>query len=205
MIKKIKPFIKIKQKITPEETTEKEIMRLSIFTILLYVFLKTSNDISFNYTNYGVFYESFKQLSFFFLSIPLLLFIIYVLLLGIKYTYIVKINIPEVCIQYIYDISILFLGLFGGIVIFTNILGGIMNKSSIEIGNFLFIGYFIFLGIFIIIGYFIAVYKVVIDLKKIVKKQINPKDITKNEYFQFFIWGTIFIIGFLMIKFKLFF
>lgn len=103
---------------------EDEILRLTIFSILIVIFFQFQNIHNIesipNPIGSSLINELVNTIGSFFFSFSLIFFIIYLMLLGIKYLYVYKINIHEELIYSTYDTAMASLVIFSfpSIVIF---------------------------------------------------------------------------------------
>jgi hypothetical protein len=203
MTKKNK-FIKYIEKPKRESNNSNELLRLTIFSVLILVFFQFSQKfIAEDKLIYFPLFEMFEFLTSLFLYFPFFLFMIYVMLLGVKYTYSYKVNIPDNIIHHFYDYGILFLFFFAipSFVVF--MLAGILDLTALQVFNGIAIGYFSLVGIAIFFGYLNSIYFI---LKLIFKKiDLSKKKFYEFEDFHLFWMGTIIFLIVLRILWRIYF
>jgi hypothetical protein len=187
-----KKIIKFIEKPKKEFNNSNELLRLTIFSILILVFFQFSQKfIENDKLRYFPMFEMFEFLTSIFLYFPFMVFMIYVMLLGLKYTYSYKINISDSTIHQFYDFGILFLSFFAVPSFIVFMLAGVLNLTALKVFNGIAIGYFSLVGLALLFGYFnsiIFIFK--LFLKKI---DLSKKKFYEFEEFQIFWMGSFLI------------
>lgn len=183
---------------------EDEILRLTIFSILIVIFFQFQNIHNIesipNPIGSSLINELVNTIGSFFFSFSLIFFIIYLMLLGIKYLYVYKINIHEELIYSTYDTAMASLVIFSfpSIVIF--IFASVLDLTPGVVSAGLFLGFIISMGLFGLV--FLIIYPLFLYRYFRGLEIIDKKKLYQTEHFQLFIMMILGVLLYLVFNLK---